>query len=145
MKAPTPDIDGAVPTELVELIPTITGQLARLNDDDPYFFIEMPHIGRYMQFAAFGPNLRGETVGNTNIAEGTEMHAQELAWLTGHGWNDPDECGNHWRHWRPSDPDQAALVTVVTLHQVHHITRASQIDFASVASCEADLFAEGSL
>ncbi len=120
----------APPASLVALVPALAEALALL-DDTHHVIISQKGSNRYMQFAAFGANLRGESVGDAYL-EGAEMLSpEELAWLGGHGWNDPDVGGNYWRHWEPADFLAAATVAIVTLHMVHHVWYVGTLDLHS--------------
>ena len=114
------------PDDLAVLVPMLADALSRL-DDEHHLEIMVIGTGRYLQFAAFDENLRAETVGNTYLKGCELLDAGALAWLAAHGWNDPDEGGNHWRHWEPADFLAAATVTVVTLHQVHGVDDPRQL------------------
>jgi len=122
-----PDV---LPEDLAAFVPMLAEALSLL-DDAHHLGIEVDGTRRYMQFAAFDGNLRAETVGNTYLVGCDILDAGELAWLAAHGWNDPDEGGNHWRHWEPADFLAAATVTVVTLHQIHGVDDLRELLFGS--------------
>lgn len=123
----------ALPASLVTAIPIIAEATALL-DDEHHLIIEAPGKNRYVQFAAFLPNLRGETVGNYYLeadSEATPLTPGEIAWQSAHGWCEPDESNNWWHHWEPADYQAAATAAIVTLHAIHGATDASQLRYLS--------------
>lgn len=119
----------ALPASLVTAVPLIAEATALL-DDEHHLVIEATSTNRYVQFAAFLPNLRGETVGNYYLEADEEaelLSFAELSWLRAHGWCEPDECGNWWHHWEPADHLAAATSAIVTLHAIHRVSNALQL------------------
>lgn len=120
-------VDGvALPRGLVALIPVLAEWLSLL-DEGEHMVLSVLGSHRYLQFAPVGMNLRAESVGNTYLYGHEELDADSLDWLAGHGWNDPDDAGNHWRHWEPADFRAAATVAAVTLHRVHGVVATHQL------------------
>lgn len=132
MTDPPPDVPTptAVPATLAGFVPTLAESLALL-DDEHHLVVSVARATRYIQFAAFWPNLRAESVGNTYLRGGDQLGPGDLAWLVDHGWRDPDEGGNHWRHWEPADHPAAATAAMVTLHVVHGVQHLDQLVFQS--------------
>ncbi len=112
------------PPALATVVPVLADALRALDDDD-HIVIDVRGNDRYVQYATFDDNIRAESVGNAYILESPPLDADDLVWLTGHGWNlgpgpgDPSDCGNHWRHWSRAEATQAAIAGVVTLHRIH--------------------------
>lgn len=135
----------APPASLLALIPTIAEALTRL-DDTHHLIISVRDSHRFVQFATCETILRGESKGERYLEGADRLSSADVAWLTGHGWNVPDEGGNYWRHWDPVTPPidhhAAATVAVVTLHMVHGVTDARQLTFDENNSRLVDLFAE---
>lgn len=132
----------ALPATLAAAVPRLAESLALL-DDAHHLVISVKGSKRYVQFAAFGPNLRGESVGNTCLRGPAQLGVGDLLWLADHGWHDPDEGGNHWRHWEPADHLAAATVALVTLHVVHGVDHVGQLVFQSEDPRVIDAFAGG--
>lgn len=129
----------ALPPTLVNLIPGLARALGAL-DEDHHLIIDIVDSPRYVQFATFGPNLRAETIGQRYLEACGDRHDDEdLAWLRAHGWDDPDQGGNHFHEWTPSQPLAAATAAVVTLHTVHGVTSARQLEFSSGDPAVLDL------
>lgn len=122
-----------LPASLVALIPPIAEALTLL-DDTNHLIIGAIRSNRFVQFATCGTILRGESTGEEYLEAFDVLSPADVTWLTGHGWNTPDEGGNYWRHWDPATPPAdhlaAATVSIVTLHMVHEVTNAAQLSFS---------------
>lgn len=122
-----------LPASLVALIHPIAEALTLL-DDTNHLIIEAIRSNRFVQFATCETILRGESKGEVYLEESDVLSPVDAAWLTGHGWNVPDEGGNYWRHWDPVTPPTdhlaAATVAIATLHRVHGVTDAVQLGFS---------------
>jgi hypothetical protein len=117
-----------IPASLVAVADRL-GYAFRALTDDNQLIISVASSPRYMQFVEFDGALRGESVGDAYIADDAPLTDFDRAWLSKHGWNEPDEGGNYWRHWDPADPEGAATVAVVTLYTVHGVTEPGQLMF----------------
>lgn len=122
----------ALPASLVALIAPIAEALTLL-DDTNHLIIEAVGSNRFVQFATCETILRGESKGEEYLEGSDVLSPADVSWLTGHGWNVPDEGGNYWRHWDPATPPTdhlaAATVAIATLHMVHGVTDAAQLGF----------------
>ncbi|HET8929359.1 MAG TPA: hypothetical protein VFN21_01755 [Acidimicrobiales bacterium] len=133
---PPPPIE-QLPSAMAELVPTLRDQLSQLGEEAP-LIASVRHSSRYIQYATFDgkTNLRAETVGNAYLDGPDRLDDAALSWLRTHGWNEPDEAGNHWRHWEPCDFAVAALVGAVTLHLIHGVTAPEQLFISPMSPCE---------
>lgn len=133
---PTPAID-QMPPAMAEFVPELCDRLFQLGEEAP-LIVSVRHSSRYIQYATFDgkSSLRAETVGNGYLDGLERMDDPALAWLRTHGWNEPDEAGNHWRHWEPCDFAVAALVGVVTLHLIHGVTAPAQLFISPMSPFE---------
>ena len=48
----------------------------------------MAGTSRYVQFAAFEPNLRAESTDNRYLGAGEQLTHDQVSWLVDHGWID---------------------------------------------------------
>ena len=131
-----------LPDDLAGVVPGMAGALSLL-DDWTHLVVSVAGSRRYVQFAAYGPNLRAETVGNAWLPSEQRVTPVEHAWLVGHGWNEPDEGGNYWRHFEPASHYSAAAAAIITLHAIHGVQGLAELVIESEAEAVVDEFERG--
>jgi hypothetical protein len=131
-------------TTLDSLVAGLARALAALDDDETLVLSRRgsnSHVAgvrsnRFVQFACFGSDLRGESVGDRFLEAGDALTLQQRSGLARLGWLAPDEGGNFWREWADPPPYRdVARMALQTLREVHGVEDVEQLG----VGCSAEI------